>query len=198
MARTPKLALWLLRTCGSGDSIDPLIGDLIEERERGRSLGWFWRQAITAMATGVVATVWTHKRLATESAVVGWAVLAILSLVSGELITGPLVFQLFAGRGMSAWEIGLLHLPEWAITMFGSSWVVARLHPRLSFGMACAFIASFLALHAGTVGWLMASSLLHNQAIALNDWTNLLNVPFTFALMVAGAVAGARRPLRLL
>jgi hypothetical protein len=39
MARTPTLALWFLRTLGSGDSIEVLIGDLTEECEWGKKSG---------------------------------------------------------------------------------------------------------------------------------------------------------------
>jgi hypothetical protein len=195
--RTPGLAVWLLRTLGSGDWIEVLLGDLIEEREQGRSRWWFWQQVVVAVAVDVLATVQTHKRLAIESVVVGWAALMSLSSLSGELITRPLVLQLFAGRGLTGWGIALLHLPEWALTMFGSSWLVARLHPRYSFAMANAFVASFLANHAATVAWLVGSRCLHGQPISANDWWNLLTVPFTFGLMLAGAVRGARRPAPL-
>lgn len=69
--------------------------------------------------------------------------------------------------------------------------ITAQLHPRNSFAMTCAFIASFVALHAGAVGWLLATT-----PRELNSWINLLNVPFTCGLMVSGGLVGARRAMR--
>jgi hypothetical protein len=36
-----------------GDDKEPLAGDLLEEFQNGRSTGWYWRQAITAVVTGL-------------------------------------------------------------------------------------------------------------------------------------------------
>jgi hypothetical protein len=57
--------------------------------------------------------------------------------------------------------------------------------------MACAFIANFLLLHGGVVGWFLVSA-----PFQPNSWINALNVPLTFALMIGGAAAGARPSLR--
>ena len=51
----PALATWLLTKLASGDKRESMIGDLIEQHQRGRSSAWYWRQAI-----GVIAT--THCR----------------------------------------------------------------------------------------------------------------------------------------
>jgi uncharacterized protein involved in exopolysaccharide biosynthesis len=49
MSAVPELAAWLLRTFGSGASIETLLGDLAEEYHAGRGRFWFWRQALVAI-----------------------------------------------------------------------------------------------------------------------------------------------------
>jgi hypothetical protein len=45
----PKLALWLLKQCGSAYHSESLAGDLIEQYREGRSRGWCWRQVTVAI-----------------------------------------------------------------------------------------------------------------------------------------------------
>jgi hypothetical protein len=47
----PKLALWLLKHCGSPYHSESLAGDLIEQYREGRSRGWCWRQVTVAIVT---------------------------------------------------------------------------------------------------------------------------------------------------
>ncbi len=51
----PRLALALLRCVASGN--EPLVGDLIEEFQSGRSASWFWRQVVMATVTRIL-----HRR----------------------------------------------------------------------------------------------------------------------------------------
>ncbi len=51
--RPPALALALLRRVAADN--DPLVGDLIEEFDNGRSASWFWRQVLTAAVTRPLA-----------------------------------------------------------------------------------------------------------------------------------------------
>jgi preprotein translocase subunit SecY len=43
----PRLATWLLTRVGRKN--EALVGDLVEEYQRGRSAAWYWRQALTAI-----------------------------------------------------------------------------------------------------------------------------------------------------
>jgi len=48
-SRPPRLADWLLFRLTSGRRKQSIIGDLHEQYRRGRSFGWYWRQAITTI-----------------------------------------------------------------------------------------------------------------------------------------------------
>jgi hypothetical protein len=51
-----------------------LAGDLLEERARGRSKVWYWRQVLIAIWTGIWSTVFAHKVLALRAVATGCAV----------------------------------------------------------------------------------------------------------------------------
>jgi hypothetical protein len=44
------LATWMLEHLTFGSPNEPLSGDLLEELRSGRSAGWYWRQALSAIA----------------------------------------------------------------------------------------------------------------------------------------------------
>ena len=46
----PALATWILKRTARAN--EPLIGDLLEEYQRGRSAVWYWRQVLTTVIVG--------------------------------------------------------------------------------------------------------------------------------------------------
>lgn len=50
----PVLATWILERLIPGNRNDALSGDLLEEFRSGRSSGWYWRQALAAVANGCI------------------------------------------------------------------------------------------------------------------------------------------------
>jgi hypothetical protein len=53
----PRLAIWLLRhACPASDN-NALTGDLIERFHEGQSVGWLWRQVLSAFVVGVVCEI---------------------------------------------------------------------------------------------------------------------------------------------
>lgn len=46
----PRAATWLLERVGGRSRFEPLIGDLVEQFEHGRSRLWYWRQAVGTVA----------------------------------------------------------------------------------------------------------------------------------------------------
>src|SRR5204862_2655301 len=62
--KPPALATWLLTRLAPGEKRASLIGDLIEQHQRGRSSAWYWRQAVSVIGGHLAVTVWTDKWIA--------------------------------------------------------------------------------------------------------------------------------------
>lgn len=62
--KPPALATWLLNRLAPGEKRESLIGDLIEQHQRGRSPAWYWRQAVNVVIAHLAATLWRHKWVA--------------------------------------------------------------------------------------------------------------------------------------
>jgi hypothetical protein len=54
-----------------GDHAEALIGDLLEQHGRGRSSGWYWRQAARAIVTSFAVEMWQRKLLAVVAVALG-------------------------------------------------------------------------------------------------------------------------------
>jgi hypothetical protein len=103
--------------------VDPaLAGDLLEERARGRSSVWYWRQVLVAACTGVVRTIFDHKLLALRALATGWAANAIwfalwTNFLTIEFTTVPRVsfepiaslLLIFATQVATGWIIAKTH-----------------------------------------------------------------------------------------
>jgi hypothetical protein len=98
--RPPRLATWLLKRLGSGPKRESLIGDLIEQYQRGRSGLWYWRQVLRAILTGVLHDLGTHKVLAMRAVVV----YLLLSWLFGVLAG-----QLYQSAGILMWNWTIAH-----------------------------------------------------------------------------------------
>jgi hypothetical protein len=84
MTRTtppPVIPAWLLRTFGSGPTIDALLGDLAEEYQRGRSATWVWVQALAAIPLSLAGELRAHPLLTLRAAALGWALFSAMSYV---------------------------------------------------------------------------------------------------------------------
>jgi hypothetical protein len=60
----PPLATWLLQRFGAKEA---LVGDLIERYQRGRSIGWYWRQVLPAILATAYQDIRDHKWLAVRA-----------------------------------------------------------------------------------------------------------------------------------
>jgi hypothetical protein len=80
-----RSALWLLRTVGSGPSIDALIGDLMEERKAGKSVAWLWGQVVLAIASTFVADIRRHPFYLLRASSMTLGLVALLALAMIEL-----------------------------------------------------------------------------------------------------------------
>ena len=48
-SQPPRIATWLLKRLASRPKWESLMGDLIEQHQRGRSAAWYWKQVVTAI-----------------------------------------------------------------------------------------------------------------------------------------------------
>lgn len=101
----PGLAIWLLQRLYRVNNNEALTGDLIEEYRKRRSRGWFWKQVLIAIATGVLAGMsrhWPHVCYAMTG--------AALAVFAGKI--------LFDARAFVPWWI----LPwPWSMLVFDLS-----------------------------------------------------------------------------
>lgn len=73
----PRLATWLLQRCLRGRHTEALIGDLSELHQQGKSNGWYWRQALTAIAANGAAAVRASGRALVVAIVIGWVAILL-------------------------------------------------------------------------------------------------------------------------
>src|SRR5579862_5057290 len=67
-------AKWLLEHFGVEQA---LIGDVLEECARGRSLFWCWHQVLTALVSRTAQDISAHEWLAMRAVATGWIVLLL-------------------------------------------------------------------------------------------------------------------------
>ena len=163
----PALATWLLeRFCTDV----ALAGDLVEQYRDGRSVAWYWKQAIAAVSVYSVSQILEHKWLAIRAIATGFVIWYLLNnmFLKGVLkpvmdTTGLRVAYLFIGYGF------------W-IT---NGWIIARLHRPYSAAMVMAYVlwaiaASVPAVYAAVNGDPASRSLAWEVAARLATLLSLI------------------------
>jgi len=148
--KTPAIARWLLDRFGIPQQNEPLVGDLVEEYGAGRSVLWFWRQVLVAIATTITRDVRNHRLLAAQAIATGW----LLWAAWGQLmhLVEPRMYVSYP-RGwnrMAYFEIlFLLMVTVWPVLV---GWVVARIHRAQQTAMVLVFAASQVIWFIGYYG----------------------------------------------
>src|SRR5436190_11222872 len=75
--KPPRVAVWLLRTLGSGPHLESLVGDLQEQLAAGRGSAWYWCQVGVAIARSCVRFARVHGSSFVAAFVAAWAVMAL-------------------------------------------------------------------------------------------------------------------------
>jgi hypothetical protein len=174
----PKLAHWLLKHFGLSPNNAAVIGDLDERYRHGRSRIWYWRQALVAIITGVLATIRGNKAIALRALLTGWAI---------AFLTAPALPRIIhilrgspTGTGLlpSSWtRVQWLYLRGWivpegdaytfaaicCIFTFCVGWLVGRLNRPHHHQAVAIFVASWF------VGFLFAVGIALVKM--LQDWS---------------------------
>jgi len=96
--RSSSFAVWLLDRFGIDESV---TGDLVEQRARGRSHVWFWRQALGAIVVAVYRDCRTNPVLVARSMLLGlvaWSASTLLWSSEGQSFNiwiGQIIFDAF-------------------------------------------------------------------------------------------------------
>jgi hypothetical protein len=90
------LATWMLEHLTFGSPNESLSGDLLEELQSGRSVGWYWRQALSAIAVTFSSKSRAYVLPLVFSA--GWSILypAMWPSTMRGLLTLPIVERMVA------------------------------------------------------------------------------------------------------
>jgi len=141
--KPPALATWLLNRLAPVEKRDSLIGDLIEQHQRGRSSAWYWRQAVSVIVAHLSATIWRYKWVAVgaislnailpyvyRSFIAHWVVVVdmawYLPLMQWFIETqGITIFR--AAYGLTT---GLTVQIAWCVLIFSVTWIFVRYNPK--------------------------------------------------------------------
>jgi hypothetical protein len=153
----PAVATWMLEHLRSGKPNEYLVGDLIEEYERGRSKGWYRKQVLSAIVMSFWKEIYSHAWLAAKATATGWIIQFLFQFIAWGLVSRfhirtPLLHKLptFFGYGVAA---SLTWLILWSPIWIGSGWYVGRLYrPHLTC-MVLMFSVSVLGWKLLTFPW---------------------------------------------
>jgi hypothetical protein len=136
MRSSHAIATWLFERLGLDVA---LIGDLLEECERGRSAIWYWRQVLIAVWIGIWVAIREHKVLALRAVATGFAI-EFLFVFLWELL-GPELAMFSIMQWMTQVSVTLL-------TQAATGWIVARTHRAHQVPMVLVFLICILFFYA--------------------------------------------------
>jgi hypothetical protein len=143
-------AKWLLERFGVEQA---LIGDVLEECVRGRSLLWCWRQVLTALVGRTAQDISAHGWLAMRAVATGWIVLLLTFLTLSDSTIGRWTAAIGYRSGVWwsfwIWD-GLLSYSGFGL----AGWIVGRCHRAHAGPMLLGYVASVLAVLAGAVAYI--------------------------------------------
>jgi hypothetical protein len=197
MRRSHAIAIWLFERL----RLDPaLTGDLLEERARGRSAAWYWRQVLIALWIGFWGAIRDHKLLALRAVATGCATNYLFLLLWWRFLD-PLPNP---GSMVSIvhWIPGLSII---LLTQSATGWIVARTHRAQPVPMVLVFAIwltlwyaydNFSMVHMLIVRMLLVDSI---DQPRIRRYLALCLAPMfvTIVGLLVGGVSGARpkRPI---
>lgn len=176
--RPPRLAHWLLANFGFSQNNSAVIGDLDERYRQGRSPLWYWKQAITAIATGIFAVTRSNRLLALRALGIGWGIAFLFAPMLPRLIHLLRGYPRGSGILPSSWTtVEWLYVRGWivpegtayvfaaicCIMTFFIGWIVGRLNRPDHLKAVAIFLASWF------VSFVLAAVIA--MAKILQDWS---------------------------
>jgi hypothetical protein len=181
------VATWLLeRLCADV----ALAGDLVEQYREGKSLVWYWKQAIAAVGAYSASQIMEHKWLAIRAIATGYVIWYVLNNLFLHGVLKPLMATddgtalrvVYMFIGYSFW--------------IANGWIIARLHRPYSTAMVMAYV--LWAIVASVPAVYAAFSALgdpNGPSLTWEIWTRLATV---VSLIVGGVLSTHRDQIRQL
>jgi hypothetical protein len=127
----PLLATWLLeRFCADV----ALAGDLVEQYREGKSLAWYWKQAIAAVGVYSTSQIIEHKWLAVRAIATGYVIWYVLNNMFLHGVLKPLMAT---DDGMA---LRVVYMSIGYAFWIANGWIIARLHRPYSTAMVMAYV----------------------------------------------------------
>jgi hypothetical protein len=124
----PAVATWLLeRFCADV----ALAGDLVEQYREGRSVTWYWKQAIAAVSVYSVSQILEHKWLAIRAIATGYLFWYFLNNMFLHGVLKPVM-------DTSALRVAYIFIGY--VFWIANGWIIARLHRPYSTAMVMAYV----------------------------------------------------------
>lgn len=207
------MVLWLLEHLSP--SCGPLVGDLLEERRRGRSRGWLRRQVAVAVAVRCAHEVRTHGLLGAAALLTGWLFVLVAGLADSLLVLqlpGIRLSRLLTDLApVNAAPASLLYDTTFVgglvVLAVASGWLVTALYRPLGLWALLVYCASFsifgayrMLVHAA--GWFASDPILSQGPAWMGaPWSGFLMLKvalyfplFSAGILVGGYLATCRRP----
>jgi hypothetical protein len=119
MRTSHAITVWMFDRLGLDGA---LAGDLLEERARGRSTVWYWRQVLIGILVGMWGTIRDHKLMALRAVATGFAMELLFLFLWNQFSpllpdwptfsTANLIFNyslMLATQAAVGWVIGRTH-----------------------------------------------------------------------------------------
>jgi hypothetical protein len=179
MRPSRSIAVWLSECLGLDTALN---GDLLEERARGRSAIWYWRQVLFAAGIAFRSGVRENKLLAMRALATGFAAEYVFAFAFERWgVDGPNVPPVSIARWIA-------FLSEFLLAQTAVGWIVARTHRTHGSPMVMAFLISLVLSSDGPWVFRIGSMLAHGDRLPYSFLGYCL-FPVTF-LMVLGILLG--------
>jgi hypothetical protein len=141
MKSSDAIATWLFECLGLDGALN---GDLREERERGRSAVWYWKQVVIAVWVGMWSAIRDHKVLALRAVVTGLAMQYSVYYFCGSILRLMQKIHLYKFPAPLSLEDWATQLSLILLAQVATGWVVARAHRAHQVQMVFAFLISLI------------------------------------------------------